>query len=110
MPVGFYGLGQTSDLMRTWKTWYLLSMQAARLAWDAQAVVALRCMQIARENERGRQSETHRMLTEKIAALTEAQAAAGTAAIRGSSHRVAKKALGVRGNKLRLTRKLGRGS
>ena len=78
MPVGFYSLGQTSDLMQTWKAWYSLSMQAARLAWDAQA-------------------------------------AAGTAAIRGSSHRVAKKALGVykkrvRRNKLRLTRKLGRGS
>jgi len=29
MPVGFYGLGQTSDLMRTWKAWYSLSMQAA---------------------------------------------------------------------------------
>jgi len=57
---------------------------------------------------------THRMLTEKIAALTEAQAAAGTAPIRGSSHRVAKKALGVykkrvRRNKRRLTRKLVRG-
>jgi hypothetical protein len=78
-------------------------------------VVALRCMQIARENTRGRQSETHRMLTEKIVAFSEAQAAAGTAAIRGSSHRVAKKAVGVykkrvRRNKLRLTRKLGRGS
>jgi hypothetical protein len=36
------------------------------------------------------------MLTEKITALTKAQAAAGTAAIRGSSHRVAKKALGDR--------------
>ena len=115
MPVGFYGLGQTSDLMRTWNAWYSLSMQAARLTWDAQAVVALRFMQIARENARGRQSETHRMLTEKLAALTEAQAAVGTAAIRGSSHRVAQKALGVykkrvRRNKLRLTRKLGRGS
>ena len=42
MPVGFSGLGQTSDLMRTWNAWYSLSMQAARLAWDAQAVVALR--------------------------------------------------------------------
>jgi hypothetical protein len=115
MPVGFYGLKQTSDLMRTWNAWYSLSMQAARLVWDAQAVVALRCMQIARENARGRQSETHRMLTEKITALTEAQAAAGSAAIRGSSHRVAKKALGVykkrvRRNKIRLARKLGRGS
>src|SRR6516165_3351197 len=103
MPVGFYGLAQTSDLMRTWN------------AWDAQAVVALRFMEIARENARGRQSETHRMLTEKVAPFTEAQAAAGTAAIRGNSHRVAKKALGVykkrvRRNKLRLTRKLGRGS
>ena len=78
MPVGFYGLGQTSDLMRTWNARYSLSMQAARLAWDAQAVVALRFMQIPRENARGRQSETRRMLTEKVAAFTEAQAAAGT--------------------------------
>ena len=59
MPVDFYGLGQTSDLMKTWNAWYSLSMQAARLAWDAQAVVALRFMQIARENARGRQSETY---------------------------------------------------
>jgi nitrogen fixation protein FixH len=80
MPVGFYGLGLTSDLMRTWNAWYSLSMQVARLTWDAQSVVALRCMQIVRENARGRQSETHRMLTEKITALTEAQAAGGTAA------------------------------
>src|SRR6516165_7979596 len=94
-PVGFCGLGQTSDLMRTWNAWCSLSMQAARLAWDAQAVVALRLMQIARENARGRQSETHRMLTEKVAAFSEAQAAAETAAIRGSGHRVAKQALGV---------------
>ena len=41
MPVRFYGLGLTSDLMRTWNAWYSLSMQAARLAWDAQAVIAL---------------------------------------------------------------------
>src|SRR6516162_5594549 len=47
MSVGFYGLGLISDLMRTWNAWYSLSMQAARLAWDAQAVVALRFMQIA---------------------------------------------------------------
>ena len=74
--IGFYGF---SNLMRTWNVWHSLSMQAARLGWDAQAVVALRCMQIVRESARGRQSETHRMLTEKIAALAEAQAAAGTA-------------------------------
>ena len=80
-----------------------------RLAWDAQGVVALRFMQIARENARGRQSETHRMVTEKIAALAEAQAAVAAAAVHGRSHRVVKKALGVykkrvRHNKQRLRR------
>ncbi|MGB8627994.1 MAG: hypothetical protein WCD69_01205 [Xanthobacteraceae bacterium] len=52
------------------------------------------------------------MVTEKMAALTEAQTAAAIAAVRGGSgHRVAKKVLGVykkrvRRNKKRLSRKL----
>jgi len=112
MTVGFFAPAPMLNLMRMWGAWYSLSMQAARLAWDAQGVVALRFMQIARESLRGRQSETHRMVTEKIAALTEAQAAVATAAVHGSSHRVVKKALGVykkrvRHNKQRLRRKLG---
>jgi hypothetical protein len=51
------------------------------------------------------------MVAEKIAALTEAQAAAATAAVSGGSgHRAAKKVLGVykrrvRRNKRRLARK-----
>jgi len=113
MSVGFFSPLPMSNLMRLWNAWYSLSMQMARLAWDVQGVVALRSMQIARENARGRQSETHRMVTEKIAALAEAAVAA--AAVHGRSHRVVKKALGVykkrvRHNKQRLRRKLGSSS
>jgi hypothetical protein len=78
-------------------------MQAVRLAWDAQGVVALRFMQIARESLGGRQSEMHRMFTEKIAAaLSEAQAAGATAAaVHGNNHRAVKKALGVYKKRIR---------
>jgi hypothetical protein len=112
MFVGFFSPLPMSNLMRLWNAWYSLSTQMARLAWDAQGVAALRFMQIARENARGRQSETHRMVTEKIAALAEAQAAVAAAAVHGRSHRVVKKVLGVykkrvRHNKQRLRRKLG---
>jgi hypothetical protein len=99
------------DPTRIWNTWFSLSLQAARLTWEAQTVVALRLMRIAGESALGRRSETHRMVTEKIAAFTEAQAAAATAAVRGGgSRRVAKKVLGVykkrvRRNKKRLARK-----
>ena len=101
-----------SDLTRMWNTWFSLSLQGARLAWEAQSVVALRLLRIAGESAHGRRSETHRMVTEKIAALTEAQTAAAIAAVRGGgSHRVAKKVLGVykkrvRRNTKRLARKL----
>jgi hypothetical protein len=45
-----------------WNAWYSLSLQAARLAWEAQSVVALRCMRIAAESTQGRRSEAHRMV------------------------------------------------
>jgi transposase len=100
------------DLARIWNPWFSLSLQGARLAWEAQSVVALRLMRIASESAQGRRSEAHRMVTEKMAALTEAQTAAAIAAVRGGSgHRVAKKVLGVykkrvRRNKKRLSGKL----
>lgn len=99
------------DPTRIYSAWFALSLQATRLAWEAQSVVALRLMRIASESARGRRSETHRMVAEKIAALTEAQAAAAIAAVGGGgAHRVAKKVLGVykrrvRRNKKRLARK-----
>jgi hypothetical protein len=98
------------DPTRIYSAWFALSLQATRLAWEAQSVVALRLMRIASESARGRRSETHRMVAEKIAALTEAQAAAIAAVGGGGGHRVAKKVLGVykrrvRRNKKRLARK-----
>jgi hypothetical protein len=99
------------DPRRIYNAWFALSLQATRLAWEAQSVVALRLMRIASEGAHGRRFETRRMVTEKIAALTEAQAAAVTAAVSGGSgHRAAKKVLGVykrrvRRNKRRLARR-----
>jgi hypothetical protein len=85
-----------SNPMQMWNAWCSLSLQTARLAWEAQSVIALRCVQIAAESGQGRQTEARRMVTEKIAALAEAQAAATTAAIEGGTCRqVTKKVLGV---------------
>jgi hypothetical protein len=59
----------------------------------------------------GSQTEARRMVTEKVAALAEAQSAAATAVIKGGkSPRVAKKVLGVyrkrvRANRRRLTKR-----
>jgi hypothetical protein len=82
--------------MQMWNAWYSLSLQTVRLAWEAQSVVALRCVQIAVESAQGRRTEARRMVTEKIAALAEAQVVATTAAIEGrSSRQITKKALRV---------------
>ena len=98
-----------SNPLQVWNAWCALSLQAARLGWDAQGVIALRMMRLATPNAGGR-TEARRMVTEKVAALAEAQTAAAAAVMKGGkSHRVAKKVLGVykkrvRANKRRLTR------
>jgi hypothetical protein len=98
-----------SSPMQAWNAWCALSLQTARLGWEAQNVIVLRLMRMAAQRP-GTQTEARRMVTEKVAALAEAQAAAAGAVIRGGkSHRVAKKVLGVygkrvRANKRRLTR------
>jgi hypothetical protein len=98
-----------SNPMQAWNAWCALSLQTARLGWEAQNVIALRLMRIAAQRP-GSQTEARRMVTEKAAALTEAQSAATTAVIKGGkSHRVAKKVLGVykkrvRANRRRLTK------
>jgi hypothetical protein len=98
-----------SNPMRAWNAWCALSLQTARLCWEAQSVVALRLMRLAAQGS-GSQTEARRMVTEKVAALAEAQTAAATAVIKGGkSHRVAKKVLGVykkrvRANRRRLTK------
>jgi hypothetical protein len=98
-----------SNPMQMWNDWLALSLQTAKLSWEAQGVMALRVMRMAAQPAHS-QTEARRMVTEKVAALGEAQAAAVTASITGGkSHRVAKKVLGVykkrvRANRRRLTR------
>jgi len=78
-----------------WNAWFALSAQFVRMCWDAQAVIWLRGLRIARGGART-EAETMRMMTEKVAALAEAQVAATTAALTGSKgHRVMKKVSGV---------------
>jgi hypothetical protein len=71
-----------SSPMQAWNAWCALSLQTARLGWEAQSVIALRLMRTAAQSP-GNQTEARRMVTEKVAALGEAQAAAATAVIRG---------------------------
>ena len=65
------------------------------MCWDAQTVIWLRSLRIAQGGAQA-EIETTRMITEKVAALAEAQVAVTAAALRGSKkHRLAKNALGV---------------
>ena len=84
-----------SNPLGPWNAWFALSAQATRMCWEAQAVMWLRGLRIAQGGARA-EAETTRMITEKVAALAEAQVAAMTALLTGNKkHRVAKKALGV---------------
>jgi hypothetical protein len=93
-----------SNPMQMWNDWFALSLQTAKLGWEAQGVMALRVMRMAQPAHS--QTEARRMVTEKVAALGEAQAATVTALIKGGkSHRVAKKVLGVYGKRVRANRR-----
>jgi hypothetical protein len=93
------------DPLAPWNAWFALSAQAARMCWEAQSVMWLRSMRIAKGGARAK-AETQRMITEKVAALAEAQIAATAAAVRGSKkHRVAKKALAVYARRVRRNRR-----
>jgi hypothetical protein len=90
--------------------WLELSVEAFWLGVDAQNVVALRLLRVASGGPRA-QTELNRMVTEKIAAIAEAQGAATTAFMSGSKdHATAGKVLNVfkkhvRANKRRLSRR-----
>jgi hypothetical protein len=89
-------------------SWITLTFNAARLGWEAQNVIALRLLRLAA----GRigPTEAGLMITEKIAAATEAQAIATTFALEGGNgHTEAQKIINVytkrvRANKRRLAR------
>jgi hypothetical protein len=98
-----------SNPMQMWNAWFALSSQAARLGWEAQNVMALRFMRLA-EGGASADAESRRMVTEKVEAFAEVQAAAAQAVIKGGDHHhVAKKILAiykrrVDGNRRRLTK------
>ena len=84
-----------SNPLEVWSGWFALSAQAVRVCWEAQTVILLRGLRLAEGGAKA-EAETTRMVTEKIAALAEAQVAATAATLRGSKKRtVAKKALAV---------------
>ena len=87
-----------------WNAWFALSSQAARVCWEAQAVMLLRGLRMAQGGAKA-EAEAQRMITEKVAALAEAQVAATVATLKGSKrHRVAKKALSVYARRVRRNR------
>jgi hypothetical protein len=97
-----------SNPMQIWNAWFALSSQAVRLGLDAQNVIALRLMRMAGGGALGH-AEAERMVTEKFAALAEAQSAVALAVVGGNSQNIGEKVLGiygkhVRGNRRRLTR------
>ena len=88
-----------------WNAWFALSAQAMRMCWDAQAVMLLRTLRLAKGGARA-EAETQRMISEKVAALAQAQLAATAATLKGSkNHRVAKKALAVYATRVRRNRR-----
>ena len=75
------------------------------MCWDAQAVMLLRSIRIAQGGARA-EAEMQRMITEKVAALAEAQLAATAATLKGSKkQRVAKKAVAVYARRVRRNRR-----
>ena len=94
-----------SNPLGPWNAWFALSTQAARMCWDAQAVMLLRCLRVAQGGAKAR-VEAQRMITEKAAALVEAQVAATAATLkRKKKHQVAKKALAVYARRVRRNRR-----
>jgi len=88
-----------------WNAWSDITMRSAQLAFEAQSVIALRWLKFAAGHPRAR-AEAQRMVTEKVAALAEAQITAATTAMRGGDGiRVGKKVLGVYKKKVRRNRR-----
>jgi hypothetical protein len=55
-----------------------------RMCWEAQTVVFLRSLRLVQGGARA-EAEAQRMISEKVAALTEAQIVAATATLKGSN-------------------------
>ena|ERR1700722_10023389 len=96
-----------SNPMQLWSAWFALSSETARLGFEAQRVIAMRMMRLAGGGAAA-EAESRRMVSEKIEAFAEAQAAAAAVmAEDGDHHRAAKKVLGIYKRRVRRnTRRL----
>jgi hypothetical protein len=89
--------------------WLALVFQSARLGVEVQSVIALRVLRLAGGGAPGL-TEAQLMVTDKMAALAEAQVAAASALLTGKSHKTAKQVIKVfekrvRANKNRLSKR-----
>lgn len=85
--------------------WFNLARDTARLAVDAQSVVALRLARFARSTEFD-WFEAQRMTAEKVAALAEVQVATALSLMAGRrGPAIAKKAVGIYGKRVRQNRR-----
>jgi hypothetical protein len=85
--------------------WFTLARDAARLAIDAQSVVALRLARFASSAEFD-WLEAQRMTAEKVAALAQVQVATAFGVLSGKrGPAVAKKAIGIYGKRVRRNRR-----
>ena len=91
-------------------SWIALTLKAMQVGFEAQNVIFLRMMRLSAGGARG-QSEARRMVSEKIAAGVEAQAAAVSGIIAGRKEAVVAGQVirglqkRVRANRRRLSRK-----
>jgi hypothetical protein len=84
--------------------WFTIARDAARLAFDAQSVVALRLAHFARGTEFD-WFEAQRMAAEKVAALAQVQVATALSLMSGKrGPAIAKKAIGIYGKRVRQNR------
>src|SRR5262249_42461175 len=109
-----YRIKFQSGALRCWRRimlnlWHAY-IQAAQVGWDANVVVAMRLMRLAVGGALA-QREAQRMVTEKVTAIAEAQAAAVTKMIMGGGMAAATKSASAvyrrkgRANQRRLTRR-----
>jgi hypothetical protein len=84
--------------------WFTIARDAARLALDAQSVVALRLAHFARSTEFD-WIEAQRMTAEKVEALAQVQLATAFSLMSGKrGPAIAKKAIGIYGKRVRRNR------
>lgn len=85
--------------------WFAIARDTGRLAVEAQSVIALRLARLARGGKRGN-AEAQRMVTEKVEALIDANAAAARALMAGEHvSAITHRTVGMYGQRVRRNRR-----